>query len=115
MTLSPTHPDAVRQLERLADRLRLVGPRLAARDGAEAHDLLRAIRDGLQQLADLAAEADGRARRPIPELAAFALADQALVLGHDLLGRPTDDQPPERTDAFRAIAVQAIERIQRLI
>jgi len=38
----------------------------------------------LQVLADLAADADGRPRRPVPRLAAQALADQVLVLGHDL-------------------------------
>jgi hypothetical protein len=107
MTLSPTHDDAVRQLERLADRLRVVGPRLAAREGPEARDLLAAIRSGLQQLADLAADADGRPRRVVPELAAFALADQLLVLGHDLLG--------ERSDAFRAVAMEAIASIHRLV
>jgi hypothetical protein len=132
MNLSPTHPDAVRRLERLADRLRVVGPRLAARDGVQAHDLLQAIREGLQELADLTADVDGRPRRPVPELAGFALADQALVLGHDLLGKSAlskstlgkstlgedtlgEDAMTERSDAFRAIAVQAIERIQRLI
>jgi hypothetical protein len=34
--LSPTHEDAVRRLDRLAGRLRVAGPRLAAREGAEA-------------------------------------------------------------------------------
>jgi|SRR4051794_2879061 hypothetical protein len=106
--LSPTHPDAVRQLDRLADRLRVVGPRLAARDGAEAAGRLQEIRSGLQELADLAADADGRPRRTVPELAGYALADQALVLGHDLLAE-------ERSDVFRARAVEAIRRIQRLI
>jgi hypothetical protein len=132
MTLSPTHDDAVRQLERLADRLRVVGPRLAARDGQEAQDQLAAIRAGLQRLADLAADVDGGPRRRVPELAAFGLADQLLVLGHDLLGQPAvelaadevsgglsaellGDVPGERSDAFRAVAVEAIASIHRLV
>jgi hypothetical protein len=108
MTLSPTHDDAVRRLERLADRLRVVGPRLAARDGDEAKVLLAEIRAGLQRLADLAAEADDLPRRRVPELAGFALADQLLVLGHDLLAG-------QRSDAFRAIAQDAIDSIHRLV
>jgi hypothetical protein len=85
---SVSHQDAVRRLERLADRLRVVGPRLAARQDPAARDLLVAIRGGLQRLADLAADADGEPRRVVPELAGHALADQALVLGHELLGVP---------------------------
>ncbi len=107
VTLSPTYPEAVRRLDRLADRLRVVGPRLAARTGPDAADLLAAISAGLQELADLAADADGRPRRPVPRLSGYALADQALVLGHDLL--------PERTDVFRARADEAIGRLQQLV
>jgi hypothetical protein len=117
MKLSPTYEDAVRQLDRLADRLRVVGPRLAARETPEALEALRAIRIGLQRLADLAADADGLPRRIVPELAAHALADQALVLGHDLLG--ADWHEPEglagRTDLFRAAAVDAFHDIHILI
>ena len=111
MTLSPTGPDAVRRLERLADRLRVVGPRLAGRQGPEAAELLRQIRAGLQELADRAADADGRPRRAVPELTGSALADQALVLGHDLL-RPSGQ---ECSDTARIEAVEAIQRIYRLI
>ena len=85
---SVSHEDAVRRLERLADRLRVVGPRLVARQDPAARDLLAAIRAGVQRLADLAADADGEPRRVVPELAAHALADQALVLGYELLGVP---------------------------
>jgi hypothetical protein len=108
VTLSPTHPDAVRRLERLADRLRVVGPRLAARDGAEAVELLQRIRAGLQELADLAADADGRPRRPVPELAGHALADQALVLGHDALSQ-------EGSDPARIAAAEVVARLHHLI
>lgn len=69
---------------RLADRLRVVGPRFAAREGPEAAAVLVDIRAVLQRLADLAADAEGRARRRLPVLAPHALGDQVLVLTHDL-------------------------------
>ncbi len=40
-------------------------------------------RRAVQQLADLAADAEGRARLPVPELSATALADQLVVLHAD--------------------------------
>lgn len=114
-SLSPTREDALRRLERLADRLRVVGPRLAARDGEDARQVLARVRQGLQRLADLAADADGRPRRAVPELAPYALADQALVLGHDLLGTPDPAAPDERSDLFRVGAVRALAEIHDLI
>ena len=74
--------------ERVADRLRVVGPRMAARSSAEAAALLDDVRAVLQQLADLAAGAgagagagiENRARRTVPTLAAHGLADQVQVL-----------------------------------
>ena len=94
--------ELAREIERVAQRLRVLGPRLAARLGppgrpaaggaaagelatAEARAGLSRIRDGLQELADLAADAEGRRRRRVPELAPHGLGDQVLVLGHDLL------------------------------
>ena len=107
--LSPTHDEAARRLERLADRLRVVGPRLAVRQGPEAAELIGQIRGGLQRIADLTADADGEPRRPLPELSAHALADQALVLGHDLLGGG------KRTDLFRVQAVEAVRAVHDLV
>lgn len=72
-----------REVERLADRLRVVGPRWAARQHAPDVEAVAAVRDVLQILADLAADADGEFRRPVPALALHALADQALVLAHE--------------------------------
>jgi hypothetical protein len=69
--------------ERVADRLRVVGPRMAARSSAEAAALLDDVRSVLQQLADLAADAENIRQRPVPQLAAHGLADQTLVLAHD--------------------------------
>ena len=74
-----------RELDRVADRLRVIGPRYAARDTPEAAAVLDGVRAAIQRLADLAADAEGLPRRVVPRLAPYALADQVLVLGHDLL------------------------------
>ena len=98
-----------RDAERAADRLRVVGPRMAARTGPQAQALLDAVRADLQRLADLAADAEGRPRRAVPVLAAHALADQVLVLAHDVAvaapgtpgerPRPTPPSPSSRSCA----------------
>jgi hypothetical protein len=107
--LSPTHDEAAKRLDRLADRLRVVGPRLAVRQGEEAAELLGQIRSGLQHIADLTADADGEPRRAVPVLSAHALADQALVLGADLL------RGGERSDVFRVRAVEALKAVHDLV
>jgi hypothetical protein len=121
--------DLAREIERVADRLRVLGPRLAARladrrmarepvavepvaaepgDLAEATELVDAraiatieqVRDVLQRLADLAADAEDRRRRPVPALAPHGLADQVLVLGHDLIAVA---DPAARTAGLTAL------------
>ena len=80
-------PDAagvVRAAERLADRLRLLGPRWAARSRPEDAGPAAQVRAGLQRLADVAARAEGEPSRPVPELGLHALADQLLVLARDV-------------------------------
>ena len=108
--LSPTAEDAQRELVRVADRLRVIGPRLAARGTPAAEEALGQVRTGLQQLADLAAQAAGEPIRAVPGLAPHALADQVLVLGHDLLAGPAG-----ATDVRRADAVRALVRIRDLL
>jgi hypothetical protein len=83
--------DLIRQAERVADRLGVVGPRMAARSSPSAAAVLDDVRTVLQGLADLGADAEARERRPIPVLAAHALGDQVLVLAHDVAdaGEPT--------------------------
>jgi hypothetical protein len=79
-------PELLRELDRVADRVRVMAPRLAARTGPEPEQALAAVRTLLQQLADLAADAEELPRRPVPELGAHALADQLVVLGRDVAG-----------------------------
>lgn len=76
-------PDPAREADRVADRLRVLGPRWAARQHAADAEAVAAVRAALQALADLAADADGDERRPVPALALHALADQVLVLAHE--------------------------------
>jgi hypothetical protein len=75
--------DLDREAVRVADRLRVLGPRWAARDHQPDVAMIADVRQVLQRLADLAADAAGGPRRPVPELALHALADQVLVLAHE--------------------------------
>ena len=83
--------DVARELDRVADRLRVVAPRLAARGTPEAAQTLGGLRAAVQALADLGADAERRPAGAVPELAPHALADQVLVLGHDLLAAGDPD------------------------
>jgi hypothetical protein len=80
----------LREADRAADRLRVVGPRMAARTGPDAASLLGRVRAGLQRLADLAADAESRPPLAVPDLAPHALGDQLLVLAHDLAATGSD-------------------------
>lgn len=95
--------DVRRELGRVADRLRVLGPRWAQREHPPAE--LAAVRAALQHFADLATDAadgNGESRRPVPALRLHALADQLTVLGHDvLLGAE-----PATLDAVRATLIQ---------
>jgi len=113
---SVSEEEALRRLERVADRLRVVGPRLAGREGPAAEGLLAQIRGCLQRLADLAATADGEPPRSVPVLAPHALGDQVLVLGHDLFGSSLLGAARERrSDQVRAAALQALNEVNLLI
>jgi hypothetical protein len=76
-------PDLEREAGRVADRLRVQGPRWAARNYAPDATALDAVRATLQRLADLAADAGIAPRRTVPHLAPHALGDQVLVLARE--------------------------------
>ncbi|WP_380161314.1 hypothetical protein [Kineococcus sp. R86509] len=44
-----------------------------------------AVRSAAQALADLAADAEGEPRRPLPRLATHGIGDQLAVVGHDVV------------------------------
>jgi len=88
--------DAQRELRRCLDRLAALGPGRLARPGprsvgaealggAEPPPPADAVRAVLQQLADDAADLEGRPRRVVPELAPHALGHQLAVLAADVL------------------------------
>ncbi len=79
--------EVLRAAERLADRLRMLGPRWAARSHAADAQPVAAVREALQQLADLGARAEGEPRRPVPDIGLHALADQLLVLTRDVAAK----------------------------
>ncbi len=80
---APDGYDVARAAERLADRLRVLGPRWAARSLPDDAAHAAAVRAGLQRLADAAARSQDRPVRPVPDLGLHALADQLLVLTRD--------------------------------
>ncbi len=94
----------IRQAERVADRLGLVGPRMAARSSPSAAAVLDDVRAVLQQLADLGADAESRERRPVPVLAAHALGDQVLVLAHDVAHCADPPSTERATALLRALS-----------
>jgi hypothetical protein len=83
MVIEPDIPGLEREAGRVADRLRVLGPRWAARDHAPDAAAIGAVRAALQALADVAADAAGAARRPVPPLALHAAGDQVLVLARE--------------------------------
>jgi hypothetical protein len=60
-----------------------------------------------QRLADLAADAAGRPRRPVPVLAAHGVADQLTVTAHDVLA--------DGDDAAVAAAAAALTALRRAL
>jgi hypothetical protein len=72
-----------REAERVADRLRVLGPRWANRDVATDAAQVAGVRSALQQLADLAADAWQMPHHDVPTLRLHALGDQVLVLAHE--------------------------------
>jgi hypothetical protein len=98
--------EVLRAAERLADRLRLLGPRWAARSHAADERPAAAVRAALQQLADLGAQTEGEPRRAVPDIGLHALADQLLVLARDVTasGDPAALDGAARTlDELRAV------------
>jgi hypothetical protein len=81
--VGPDPYEVMRAAERLADRLRMLGPRWAARDNPADAAPAAAVRAALQRLADIGARAEGGPARPVPDVGPHALADQLLVLARD--------------------------------
>jgi hypothetical protein len=96
-----------RELGRVVTRLRgLSLERLQRPDDAGVTPASR-THDCSQHLADLAADAAGRARRPVPVLAAHGVADQLAVVAHDVLA--------ERDEAAIGAAAEALTALRRAL
>lgn len=83
-------------MRRLTDRLLSLAPGRVAREAADGVTPAARTRAVLQQLADAAADAEGRPRRPVPVLADRALPDQLVVLVRDALEAGADPAPVHR-------------------
>jgi hypothetical protein len=98
----------VRMVDRLVDRVGHWTPsRWAAAAGTGDRSRADVVHALAQQLADLEAEATGRARRPVPRLANdLALPDQVRVMALDLVAAPAGP-------AVLAAARKAVTEAQR--
>jgi hypothetical protein len=74
-----------REAGRVTDRLRALALDRLRRPDDEGRSLEQRAHDAAQTLADLAAEAAGRERRPLPVLATHGVADQVAVTAADVL------------------------------
>ncbi len=74
-----------RELGRVLGRLRGLNLDRLQRPDTSGVSTAARVHDCAQHLADLAADAVGRDRRPLPRLAAHGVADQLAVTAHDVL------------------------------
>lgn len=86
--MSGTTDDPARELRRVVARLASLSSERVDRRAVGADDSPAVgdrVRDQLQHLADVAADAEGRPRSLVPRLASHALGDQLSVLVDDAL------------------------------
>jgi hypothetical protein len=102
-------PGAVlrRELDRVLGRLRGLSLDRLRRPDDSGESPASRTRACAQHLADLAALAAGRARRPLPELAPHGVADQLAVTAHDVLA--------EGDEAAVAAAASALTALRRAL
>jgi hypothetical protein len=74
-----------REAARVTDRLRAMALDRLQRPDGERQALEQRVHVAAQTLADLAADAAGRERRPLPVLATHGVADQVAVTAADVL------------------------------
>ena len=100
---APDAPGVVRAAERVADRLRVLGPRWADRNRSEDARSAGQVRAGLQRLADAGARAERRPERPVPDLGLHVLADQVLVLARDVAATGDAEALAEADDVLAGL------------
>jgi len=97
--------DLVERTDRLIARLRAWTPARYAARAAGGRRRGDALHELVQRLADLAADAEGQPRRPVPRLASdLVLPDQLRVVVHDLLrAGPVPELVRQAADALAAL------------
>jgi hypothetical protein len=96
-----------RELGRVVGRLRGLSLERLQRPDDQGVTAAGRTHECAQHLADLAADAQARSRRPVPVLAPHAVADQLAVTAHDVLA--------EGDDAAVAAAAQALTALRRAL
>jgi len=81
-------------------------PRWSAVPGAADRSRAEMVHELVQRLADLAADAEGRARRPVPQVGVLVLADQLRVMRDDLVAA----EAPDDVLKHAAADVEAVHR-----
>ncbi len=88
---------------RVVERLRTLGPQRLARAHEDGVCPAERAHRVAQRLADLAADAAGRARRPVPRLPDPSAADQLTVLVADVLAEGDEPALASAADELTAL------------
>lgn len=105
--------ELAREVDRVADRLRVLAPaRLARRADPYGRSVAALASATAQLLADWAAalEAPAQGRRELPQLPGHSLGDQVAVTGHDLLS-VLAEHPDEGVTRSALASLQALRRV----
>jgi hypothetical protein len=92
-----------RELERVATRLRGLALERLQRPDDQGVTPASRTHDCAQHLANLAADAAGQPRRPVPVLAAHGAADQLTVVAHDMLAEGDEPSFAAAAEALTAL------------
>ncbi|WP_157371475.1 hypothetical protein [Angustibacter sp. Root456] len=92
-----------REAARVTDRLRAMALDRLQRPDGEGQALEQRVHAAAQTLADLAADAAGRERRPLPVLATHGVADQLAVTAADVLAEADEPRRREALDVLVAL------------
>jgi hypothetical protein len=92
-----------RETTRVTDRLRTMALDRLQRPDADGPALEQRVHAAAQALADLAADAAGRERRPVPVLATHGVADQLAVTAADVLAEADGPHQRQALDVLVAL------------
>ena len=101
--MDDVHAELEREAARVTDRLRAMALDRLQRPDAEGRALEQRAHDAAQALADLAADAVGRERRPVPVLATHGVADQVAVTAADVMAEADEARQRQALDVLVAL------------